>query len=112
MASTEGDDATSEATEALTLLAVISLSLVFAAMPLMGSSIGWLYLFFTLLPIASMGTMQVTWTHLVNLWFERNRGLSLALVLSGTGLAAALIPSAITWSVTVCRVSSSCEESA
>ena len=30
--------------------------------------------------------MQVTWTHLVNLWFERNRGLALALVLSGTGL--------------------------
>jgi MFS family permease len=46
-----------------------------------------------------MGTMQVTWTHLVNLWFERNRGLSLALVLSGTGLAAALIPSAVTWSI-------------
>jgi len=68
----------------VTIVSVICLSLVFAAMPLMGSSIGWLYLFFTLLPIASMGTMQVTWTHLVNLWFERNRGLSLALVLSGS----------------------------
>jgi len=83
----------------VTIVSVICLSLVFAAMPLMGSSIAWLYLFFTLLPIASMGTMQVTWTHLVNLWFERNRGLSLALVLSGTGLAAALIPSAVTWSI-------------
>ncbi len=83
----------------VTVVSLISLSLVFALMTQMGRSIYWLYLFFTLLPIASMGTMQVTWTQIVNLWFERNRGLSLALVLSGTGLAAALIPSAVTWSV-------------
>jgi MFS family permease len=83
----------------VTYVSLISLSLTFALMPLMGASIFWLYLFFTLLPIASLGTMHVTWTHLVNLWFERNRGLSLALVLSGTGITAALLPSAVAWSV-------------
>ena len=83
----------------VTIVSLIALSLVFAGMTQMGRSIAWLYLFFTLLPIASLGTMQVTWTQIVNLWFERNRGLSLALVLSGTGLAAALIPTAVTWSV-------------
>jgi len=31
--------------------------------------------------------MQVTWTQLVNLWFDLNRGLALAIILSGTGLA-------------------------
>jgi len=80
----------------VTVASVICLSLSIAAMPLMGSSIGWLYLFYALLPIAGLGTMQVTWTFLVNLWFERNRGLGLALMLSGTGLAAALIPSIVT----------------
>jgi MFS family permease len=83
----------------VTHLSIISLSLCFAAMTQMGRSIAWLYLFFTLLPIASLGTMHVTWTHLVNLWFERNRGLSLALVLSGTGLSAALLPSSVAWAV-------------
>lgn len=81
----------------VTYVSLVSLALTFAAMTQMGSSIGWLYLFFTLLPIASLGTMHVTWTYLVNLWFERNRGLSLAIVLSGTGLTAALLPSGVAW---------------
>jgi len=83
----------------VTCVSLISLSLVFVATTQMGSSIVWLYVFFTLLPIASLGTMQVTWTHLVNLWFVRNRGLGLALVLCGTGLSASLLPSAVTWAV-------------
>lgn len=83
----------------VTHLSIISLSLCFAAMTQMGRAIGWLYFFFALLPITSLGTMHVTWTHLVNLWFERNRGLSLALVLSGTGLSAALLPSSVSWAV-------------
>lgn len=81
----------------VTVVSLLALSLVFALMPLMGRSIWWLYLMFTLLPIAGMGTIHITWSHLVNLWYERNRGLALALMLSGTGLSAVFIPSAVTW---------------
>ncbi|MDE1004132.1 MAG: MFS transporter [Paraburkholderia fungorum] len=84
----------------VTIASLIGLAVVYALMSLMqvmGHSIGWLYLMCTLLPIAGMGTMHITWTHLVNLWFERNRGLALAVMLSGTGLSAILIPSAVTW---------------
>lgn len=81
----------------VTVISLLALSSVYALMPLMGRSIGWLYLMCALLPIAGMGTMHITWTHLVNLWFERNRGLALAVMLSGTGLSAILIPSAVTW---------------
>lgn len=81
----------------VTVVSLLSLGAVFALMTTMGPSIVGLYVFLALLPIASMGAMQVTWTHLVNLWFVRNRGLALALVLSGTGLAAMIIPSAVTW---------------
>jgi MFS family permease len=83
----------------VTVISLITLSAVFALTTLMGRSIGWLYFFFALMAVASMGTMQVTWTQLVNVWFERNRGLGLALVLSGTGLSAAFIPLGVTWSV-------------
>jgi len=73
---------------------LLALSATYATMPLMGPSITHLYALFVLMSLASMGTMHVTWTTLVNLWFERNRGLALALVLSGTGLAAMLLPAA------------------
>jgi MFS family permease len=83
----------------VTVVSLVALSGVFALMPLMGRSIWWLYLMFTLLPIAGMGTIHITWSHLVNLWYERNRGLALALMLSGTGLSAVFIPSAVTWAI-------------
>jgi MFS family permease len=84
----------------VTIISLCALSLSFIAMTRMGPSIVTLYLSFFLMSLASMGTMHVTWTHLVNLWFEHNRGLALALVLSGTGLAAMLIPSAVSSVIT------------
>ncbi|MDY0748132.1 MFS transporter [Paucibacter sp. R3-3] len=83
----------------VTCASLVCLALSFASISLMGPSIAWLYFFFALLPLASMGTIHVTWTYLVNLWFVRNRGLGLALVLSGTGISAALLPSAVTWAI-------------
>ena len=55
-------------------------------------SIGWLYLAFFSMPIICAGTIAITWTQLVNLWFERNRGLALAVILCGTGLMAMILP--------------------
>ncbi len=81
----------------VTCVSLVALSGVFLALTQINGNIVGLYALFTVLPIASMGTMQVTWTQLVSLGFERNRGLALAVVLSGTGLAAALIPSGVTW---------------
>lgn len=79
----------------VTAVSLCALSLAYVAMTRMGPSIVHLYALFFVMSVASMGTMHVTWTHLVNLWFEHNRGLALALVLSGTGLAAMLVPSAV-----------------
>lgn len=84
----------------VTIISLCALSLSFLAMTRMGPSIVTLYLSFFLMSLASMGTIHVTWTHLVNLWFEQNRGLALAMALSGTGLAAMLIPSAVSAVVT------------
>lgn len=83
----------------VTVVSLMALSTTFASMTLMGASIWWLYALFTLLPIAGMGTIHITWSYLVNLWFDRNRGLALALMLSGTGLTAILVPSGVTWVV-------------
>ncbi|TWC40182.1 putative MFS family arabinose efflux permease [Pseudomonas sp. SJZ079] len=55
-------------------------------------SIGWLYLAYFAMPLVCAGTIAITWTQLVNLWFERNRGLALAIILCGTGLMALMLP--------------------
>jgi predicted MFS family arabinose efflux permease len=76
-------------------VAIVSIMLqifgYFAITQIQGS-IAWLYLAFFSMPIVCAGTIAITWTQLVNLWFERNRGLALAVILCGTGLMAMILP--------------------
>lgn len=74
-------------------IASIALQIVgyFAITQIQGS-IAWLYLAFFAMPIVCAGTIAITWTQLINLWFERNRGLALAIILCGTGLMALILP--------------------
>jgi predicted MFS family arabinose efflux permease len=64
----------------------------YAAITRIEHSIGWLYLAYFAMPLVCAGTIAITWTQLVNLWFERNRGLALAIILCGTGLMAVVLP--------------------
>ena len=64
----------------------------YAAITRIEHSIGWLYLAYFAMPLVCAGTIAITWTQLVNLWFERNRGLALAVILCGTGLMAVVLP--------------------
>lgn len=83
----------------ITALSLVGMGLCYALMTQLGHSIGWLYLMCVLLPLAGVGATQVTWAHLIILWFSRNRGLALAAMLSGTGLSAMIYPSAVTWAI-------------
>lgn len=85
----------------VTVISLVALSASLALMTQLQSSIWGLYIGYFLVPLAGLGTLQITWTHLVNLWFIENRGLALAIILSGSGLAAALLPVLVTWSVSV-----------
>jgi MFS family permease len=83
----------------VTMLSLLALSLGYLALTLFHGTLWHLYLGFAVLAFAGVGTLQVTWSHLVNEWFERNRGLALAIVLSGTGLAASVLPPVLTWAI-------------
>lgn len=74
------------------LISLFTLSLGYVLISL-STEIWHLYASYSLLAFAGMGTTLVTWTQLVNLWFERNRGLALAFILTGTGLSAVVMPS-------------------
>lgn len=83
----------------VTVVSLLLLVLGYLATTQLTSSIWSMYLAFALLPIVGMGTLAVTWTQLLSLWYERNRGLALAVGLSGTGLTAAIVPRLMTWGI-------------
>jgi MFS family permease len=84
---------------AVTALSLACLVVGYLALTQIQGSIIWLYIGVAILPLIAPGTLAVTWTQIVNLWFDRNRGLALALILSGTGLAAAIMPALISMGI-------------
>lgn len=81
------------------LVSLVLQVLCYASLTLLRGSIYWLYLAFFLMPLLAVGTIAITWTQLVSLWFERNRGVALAIILSGSGLAAMVMPPLLAWSI-------------
>lgn len=80
----------------VTLISLVALSIGFLLLTQIRGSVWSLYMGFMAIAWAGLGTLQVTWTNLVNLWYERNRGLALAMTLSGTGIAAIVMPQLVT----------------
>lgn len=83
----------------VTIISLAFLSLGYLATTQIHGSIWTLYLAFFILPLLGMGCLAVTWTQLLNIWFEKNRGLALAIGLSGTGITAAIVPPILSWGI-------------
>ncbi|MEH6386337.1 MAG: MFS transporter [Pseudomonas profundi] len=81
-------------------VAIVSLVLqvlCYAGLTQLNGNIVWLYVAFFAMPLLCLGTIAITWTQLISLWYERNRGLALAIILSGTGVAALVVPPLLAW---------------
>jgi MFS family permease len=83
----------------VTLLSLLALGLAMFAVTGVHGAVGWLYFGFFVAPIAGAGVTFVTWTQLVSQWFDRRRGLALALVLCGSGISAAVLPPLMSWAI-------------
>ncbi len=85
---------------AVTGVSMAAVVFAFTAMTQMPGSIAWLYFGYFVLPFIGVGTTPVTWTHIVALQFHKHRGLALSLVLCGTGISAALLPTVLSGVIT------------
>ncbi len=83
-------------------IALISMplyGLTLASLGLSTDSLWTYYVAWAVMSILAAGTLPVTWTRVVNSWFDRYRGIALGITLAGTGIAATFGPTYATWLV-------------
>ena len=83
---------------ALVSMPLFALSLI--GLSFTGNQIWMFYTGWVVMSVLAAGTLPVTWTKVVNGWFDRARGLALGLTLMGTGIAAAVAPGYTAWLIT------------
>ncbi|MEE4154781.1 MAG: MFS transporter [Erythrobacter sp.] len=57
------------------------------------------YGLWVLVGFVGIGSTPVTWSRAINLWFYKNRGLALGILLMGTSLAAMIVPKVAVWAI-------------
>lgn len=70
--------------------------IVFGAFYFVPGSVGGWLAFWFVLGLIGIGSTPVTWSRAVSMWFDRNRGLALGIMLLGTSLAAVVVPQVAT----------------
>ena len=63
----------------------------------LSSTLSGYYLAWAIMSVVASGTLPVTWTRVVNGWFDKHRGIALGITLAGTGFAATFAPTYVTW---------------
>ena len=74
------------------LSAIVLLGIFYLALSFMTGLLTLFYLLFTVLGIAGLGTIGITYTRAVAGWFSASRGLALGVSLLGVSVAALLLP--------------------
>lgn len=79
-------------TRPVALASTFAFAVVFAAFYFVPGTLGGYYAFWAVLGLIGIGSTPVTWSRAVALWFSRQRGLALGLMLLGTSLAGVVVP--------------------
>lgn len=74
------------------LSSLLAFGVVFAGFWFLPSSLMGYYLFWFVLGLVSIGSTPVTWSRAISMWFLKNRGLALGIMLLGTSLAGMTVP--------------------
>lgn len=81
------------------ILSLAAFGLVFAGLALTPASLAGFYFLWFLIGLVGIGSTPVTWSRAINMWFFRNRGLALGILLVGTSISALLVPRVAVWAI-------------
>lgn len=81
------------------LWSLAAFTMVFAAFYFVPASLGGWWTFWAILGLIGIGSTPVTWSRAVAMWFTKNRGLALAIMLVGTSIAALTVPKIAGWAI-------------
>jgi predicted MFS family arabinose efflux permease len=76
---------------------IVIFAAALASLSRLGPGIGRFYLTYFVLGLVANCTAQFAYTRTVLTWFDRHRGLALALILTGSGVGALIIPPLTGW---------------
>jgi MFS transporter, OFA family, oxalate/formate antiporter len=79
------------------LLSLVGFTVAFAAMYFTPPSLAGYYALWFLIGLVGIGSTPVTWSRAISMWFVRNRGLALGIMLIGTSMAALIVPNLAVW---------------
>lgn len=71
---------------------LLTFAIVFAAFYFVPGNLGGWWVFWAILGVIGIGSTPVTWSRAVSMWFNRNRGIALGIMLLGTSIAAIIVP--------------------
>jgi MFS family permease len=71
---------------------LVAFALTFSLFAFMPPTLGVWYGLWALVGIVGIGSTPVTWSRAINMWFFKNRGLALGIMLLGTSLAGIAVP--------------------
>jgi len=74
------------------LTSLFAFGVIFGGFYFLPGSIAGYFLFWAVLGAIGIGSTPVTWSRAISLWFNRNRGLALGIMLLGTSFAALVVP--------------------
>lgn len=74
------------------IASLIAFGLAFALFAFMPPTLAAWYGLWALVGVVGIGSTPVTWTRAINMWFVRNRGLALGILLVGTSIAGIVVP--------------------
>ncbi|MEL7197761.1 MAG: MFS transporter [Pseudomonadota bacterium] len=81
------------------LLSIFGFGITFAAVGATPASVYGFWALWFLVGLVGIGSTPVTFSRAVNLWFFKNRGLALGIMLVGTSLAALTVPRLALWAI-------------
>jgi MFS family permease len=81
------------------LASLAAFGLVFASLAFTPASLMGFYFLWFLMGLVGIGSTPVTWSRAINMWFFRNRGLALGILLVGTSISALIVPRVAVWAI-------------